>query len=246
MKFLSIKLLIVVFALVNISFSSIKANDECFEKTSRAIFKFNMAIDDAILEPIAKGYNKLPEPIKNGTSNFTSNLAILMSIPNNLLQANFNQLGHSVGSFAINSTIGILGFFNPAEKIGLKPHKEDVGQTLGSYGIGSGCYFVLPILGPTNVRDSFGLLADTFVDPFAHITIREKELLGTSGTSLDYYTVKTTSAIDFRGDNIVNFESLEKNSIDLYSSVKSIYLQNRENQINNSNLSEDDWGKLDN
>ena len=246
MKFLSIKLLIVVFALVNISFSSIKANEECFEKTSRAIFKFNMAIDDAILEPIAKGYNKLPEPIKNGTSNFTSNLAILMSIPNNLLQANFNQLGHSVGSFAINSTIGILGFFNPAEKIGLKPHKEDVGQTLGSYGIGSGCYFVLPILGPTNVRDSFGLLADTFVDPFAHITIREKELLGASGTSLDYYTVKTTSAIDFRGDNIVNFESLEKNSIDLYSSVKSIYLQNRENQINNSNLSEDDWGKLDN
>ena len=246
MKFLSIKLLIVVFALINISFSSIKANEECFEKTSRAIFKFNMAIDDAILEPIAKGYNKLPEPIKNGTSNFTSNLAILMSIPNNLLQANFNQLGHSVGSFAINSTIGILGIFNPAEKIGLKPHKEDVGQTLGSYGIGSGCYFVLPILGPTNVRDSFGLLADTFVDPFAHITIREKELLGASGTSLDYYTVKTTSAIDFRGDNIVNFESLEKNSIDLYSSVKSIYLQNRENQINNSNLSEDDWGKLDN
>ncbi len=246
MKFLSIKLLIVVFALVNISFSSIKANEECFEKTSRAIFKFNMAIDDAILEPIAKGYNKLPEPIKNGTSNFTSNLAILMSIPNNLLQANFNQLGQSVGSFAINSTIGVLGFFNPAEKIGLKPHKEDVGQTLGSYGIGPGCYFVLPILGPTNVRDSFGLLADTFVDPFAHITIREKELLGASGTSLDYYTVKTTSAIDFRGDNIVNFESLEKNSIDLYSSVKSIYLQNRENQINNSNLSEDDWGKLDN
>ena len=246
MKFLSIKLLIVVFALVNISFSSIKANEECFEKTSRAIFKFNMAIDDAILEPIAKGYNKLPEPIKNGTSNFTSNLAILMSIPNNLLQANFNQLGHSVGSFAINSTIGVLGFFNPAEKIGLKPHKEDVGQTLGIYGIGPGCYFVLPILGPTNVRDSFGLLADTFVDPFAHITIREKELLGASGTSLDYYTVKTTSAIDFRGDNIVNFESLEKNSIDLYSSVKSIYLQNRENQINNSNLSEDDWGKFDN
>ena len=246
MKFLSIKLLIVVFALINISFSSIKANEECFEKTSRAIFKFNMAIDDAILEPIAKGYNKLPEPIKNGTSNFTSNLAILMSIPNNLLQANFNQLGHSVGSFAINSTIGILGFFNPAEKIGLKPHKEDVGQTLGSYGIGSGCYFVLPILGPTNVRDSFGLLADTFVDPFAHITIREKELLGASGTSLDYYTVKTTSAIDFRGDNIVNFESLEKNSIDLYSSVKSIYLQNRESQINNSSISEDDWGKLDN
>ena len=169
-----------------------------------------MAIDDAIIEPIAKGYNKLPEPIKVGTSNFTSNLAILMSIPNNLLQGNLNQLGHSIGSFTINSTVGFLGFFNPAEKIGLKPHKEDVGQTLGAYGVGSGCYFVLPILGPTNVRDSIGMLADTFVDPLAHITIREKELLGASGNSLDYYTVKTTTAIDFRGDNILNFESLEK------------------------------------
>ena len=95
-----------------------------------------------------------------------------------------------------------------------------MGQTLGAYGVGSGCYFVLPILGPTNVRDSIGMLADTFVDPLAHITIREKELLGASGNSLDYYTVKTTTAIDFRGDNILNFESLEKNSIDLYSSVK--------------------------
>ena len=247
MKLYTYKLLIFVFTIINLSFSSVKANDgECFEKTSRAIFKFNMAIDDAIIEPIAKGYNKLPEPIKVGTSNFTSNLAILMSIPNNLLQGNLNQLGHSIGSFTINSTVGFLGFFNPAEKIGLKPRKEDVGQTLGAYGVGSGCYFVLPILGPTNVRDSIGMLADTFVDPLAHITIREKELLGASGNSLDYYTVKTTTAIDFRGDNILNFESLEKNSIDLYSSVKSIYLQNRESQINNSSISEDDWGKLDN
>ena len=141
MKLYTYKLLIFVFTIINLSFSSVKANDgECFEKTSRAIFKFNMAIDDAIIEPIAKGYNKLPEPIKVGTSNFTSNLAILMSIPNNLLQGNLNQLGHSIGSFTINSTVGFLGFFNPAEKIGLKPHKEDVGQTLGAYGVGSGCW----------------------------------------------------------------------------------------------------------
>ena len=133
-----------------------------------------MTLDDIILEPLAKGYNKLPSPIKTGTSNFTSNLATLMSIPNNLLQGNLKQLGHSVGSFTVNTTVGIFGFLNPAEKIGLKPHKEDVGQTLGSYGIGSGCYFVLPILGPTTARDSVGLIADTFVDPFAHITLREK------------------------------------------------------------------------
>ena len=108
----------------------------------------------------------------------------MLSIPNNILQGNLNQLGHSIGSFAINTTVGVLGFLNPAEKIGLKPHKEDVGQTLGSYGIGTGCYFVLPILGPTTARDSLGLIADTFGDPFAHVTLREKEMFGSSGNAL--------------------------------------------------------------
>ena len=222
------------------------STEECFEKTSRAIFKFNMVIDDIILEPLAKGYNKLPSPVKTGTSNFTSNISTLLSIPNNLLQGNVKQLGHSVGSFAVNTTVGILGFLNPAEKMGLKPHKEDVGQTLGSYGIGTGCYFVLPILGPTTARDSLGLIADTFIDPFAHVTLREKELLGSSGNTFDYYSVKATSAVDFRADNETNFESLEKNSIDLYSSFKSIYLQDRENKIRNSIEDQDDWGSLDN
>ena len=223
-----------------------KATQECFEGTSRAIFKFNMALDDSIIEPVAKGYSKLPEPIKSGTSNFTSNIGTLLSIPNNVLQGNFRQLGHSLGSFAINSTVGIFGIFNPAEKIGLKPHKEDVGQTLGSYGVGPGCYFVLPILGPTTARDSVGLIADSFVDPFAHVTIREKEIFSSSGTALDYYTVKATTAIDFRSDNDKSFESLEKNSIDLYSSLKSIYLQDRENKIKNSTDDQDEWGNLDN
>ena len=222
-----------------------KAAQECFEGTSRAIFKFNMALDDIVLEPLAKGYNKLPSPIKAGAGNFTSNIGTLLSVPNNLLQGNFKELGNSIGSFAINTTVGILGFLNPAEKIGLKPHKEDVGQTLGSYGIGPGCYFVLPILGPTTARDSVGLLADTFIDPFAHVTLREKEIFSTSGNSLDYYSIKATGAVDFRADNQTNFESLEKNSLDLYSSFKSIYLQSRENKIRNSIEDEDEWGSLD-
>ena len=226
--------------------SQVKSAEECFEGASRAIFKFNMTLDNIILEPIAKGYNKLPNPLKKGTSNFTSNLSTLLSIPNNILQGNCKQLGHSVGSFTINSTVGVLGFFNPAEKIGLKPNEEDVGQTLGSYGVGSGCYFVLPVFGPTTVRDSIGLIADTFVDPFAHVTIRENELLGASGNSLDYYSVKGADRVDFRADNIKNFESLEKNSIDLYSSLKSIYLQDRENKIRNSIEEKDEWGNLDN
>ncbi len=225
--------------------SSLKSAEECFEGVSRSIFKFNMALDDAIIEPIAKGYNKLPDPIKNGTSNFTSNLATLLSIPNSLLQGNIRQVGHATGSFLVNSTIGVLGFLNPAEKMGLKPHKEDIGQTLGSYGFGPGCYLVLPVLGPSTARDSLGIIADSFVDPFAHVTIRENELFGVSGNKIDYFSVKGTDAIDFRADNITNFESIEKNTIDLYSSFKSIYLQDRENKINNSKTSDDDWGNLE-
>ena len=241
-----LKLVLATFVLFSIIIPNANSAEECFEKTSRAIFKFNMALDDIILEPLAKGYNKLPSPVKTGTSNFTSNIGTLLSIPNNILQGNLNQLGHSIGSFAINTTVGVLGFLNPAEKIGLKPHKEDVGQTLGSYGIGTGCYFVLPILGPTTARDSLGLIADTFVDPFAHVTLREKEMFGSSGNAFDYYTIKSTSAIDFRADNDRNIESLEKNSIDLYSSLKSIYLQDRENKIKNSIQDQDEWDNLDN
>ena len=240
-----IKFIIIILSAV-ILFTPAYAEKECFEKTSRAIFKFNMGFDRIILEPVADTYNKLPDPIKNGTSNFTSNIATLLSIPNYLLQGQFRGAADATGSFLINSTIGVLGFGNPAAKLGLKVQKEDVGQTLGTYGVGSGCYFVLPILGPTTVRDSFGLVADTFVDPFAITTLRERELLGISGSKLDYYTVKGATAVDFRGDNDVNFESLEKNSIDMYSALKSVYLQDRESKIKNSSDSEDEsWGNLD-
>ena len=231
--------------LLSLPITSVKATGECFEGVSRAMFSFNMAFDDIILEPIAKGYNKLPKPLKDGTGNFTSNIATLLSIPNNLLQGNIKQLGHSTGSFIVNTSVGILGFFNPAEKLGLKPYKEDVGQTLGSYGMGPGCYFVLPILGPTTARDSVGLIADSFIDPFAHVTLREKELFNVSGNELDFYSLKGIGAVDFRSDNITNFDSLEKNSIDLYSSLKSVYLQDRERKIKNSETDQDDWD-LDN
>ena len=104
----------------------------------------------------------------------------------------------------------------------------------------------MPILGPTTVRDSVGLIADTFVDPFAQITLRENELLGVSGNKLDYYSLKGAHAVDFRSDNLTSFESLEKNSIDLYSAQKSIYLQSRLKKIQNSDLENDqDWDDLE-
>ena len=233
--------LLCLFLIISSLSSKIYAAEECFEKASRSVFKFNMFLDDVIIEPIAKGYNNLPKPLKVGTGNFTSNISTLLSIPTSLLQGNFTQFAHSTGSVLVNSTVGILGFLNPAEKMGLKPSKEDFGQTLGSYGLGAGCYFVLPILGPTTARDSVGLIADSFVDPFAHVTLREKELFNVSGNELDFYSLKGIGAVDFRSDNITNFDSLEKNSIDLYSSLKSVYLQDRERKIKNSETDQDDW-----
>ena len=182
-----------------------------------------MMLDNAVLEPIAKGYNKLPEPIRNGTSNFTSNIGTLLSIPNHLLQGNLKNAGDATASFLINTTVGIVGLGNPAEKLGLKSQQEDVGQTLGAYGVGPGCYFVLPILGPTTARDTVGILADSFVDPFAHITLREKELKGISGNQIDYISVKGATAIDFRADNDTNFESLEKNLL-IYTLLLKVYI----------------------
>ena len=101
-----------------------KATEECFEGLSRSIFKFNLAFDNAILEPVAKGYNKLPEPLKGTT--ISPQIFPCYSIPNSILQGNLKQFAHSTGSVLINSTAGVLGFFNPAERLGLKPHKEDV------------------------------------------------------------------------------------------------------------------------
>ena len=239
-------LLIVIFFLMLGSNLNAEPEKECFEKISRGIFKFNKSFDKAILRPIAAGYNKLPKPIRTGTGNFTSNIGTLLTVPNHILQGQWKLAGESSASFLINSTIGILGFANPAAKMGFKNQQEDVGQTLGAYGVGSGCYFVLPILGPTTVRDSFGMIADSFVDPFAHVTIRDHELLSVSGSDLDYYSVKGVGAVDFRADNMTNLDSLEKNSLDMYSTLKSLYLQNREKKISNTFSFEDqsDWDQF--
>tara|TARA_B100000963_G_scaffold133506_1_gene116177 strand:- start:655 stop:1398 length:744 start_codon:yes stop_codon:yes gene_type:complete len=247
MGYKKLNLLVCSFLIVFTSSVSAEADKECFEKVSRGIFKFNQGFDNAILEPVAKVYNKLPEPVRKGTSNFTSNIATLLSIPNHVLQGEMRLAGHATGSFLINSTIGVLGIGNPAALMGLENQKEDLGQTLGAYGVRGGCYFVMPILGPTTVRDTLGMIVDTnYLDPFARVTWHEKEVKNISGTKIDYVGVKAATAVDFRGDNMTNFESLEKNSIDLYAATKSLYLQDRKNKISNSSENEDDWGNLDN
>ena len=140
--------------------------NECFEKFSRGTLKFNQGLDKAIFKPIAKGYRALPVPIRLGTSNVVENLRSLLTLSNNILQGDLKGAGNTAGRFAINTTVGILGVFDPATKIGLqKKSREDFGQTLGVWGAETGCYFVLPVLGPTTVRDTAGLVGNVFVDP---------------------------------------------------------------------------------
>ena len=229
--------------------------NECFEKFSRGTLKFNQALDRAIFKPIAKGYRVLPQPIRTGTNNFVSNLRSLLTFSNNVLQGDLKSAGNTIGRFAINTTVGIIGVFDPASKMGFeKKSREDFGQTLGVWGADTGCYFVLPVLGPTTTRDAVGLIGNVFVDPFYHLTHNSETdiIVGNENLSEhNYYYYRGTDAVDFRSKNIESFESLEENSIDFYASLKSLYLQNRQQRILNSPISnkdsnDSDWEEIDN
>ena len=172
-----LKILGAVFALLMVAFSSqLMAEEkytanECFENFSRGTLKFNQALDRAIFKPVAKGYRALPVPIRAGTSNFVGNLRSLLTFSNNVLQGDLKSAGNTAGRFAINTTVGILGVFDPASKMGFeKKTREDFGQTLGVWGADTGCYFVLPILGPTTARDAIGLVGNTLIDPVYYLT----------------------------------------------------------------------------
>ena len=228
---------------------------ECFEGFSRAMFKLNQGLDTVIFEPVAKGYRALPVPIRKGTGNAVDNLRSLLTFSNNVLQGDFRNAGNTAGRFVINSTVGILGIFDPAAALGLEEKgKEDFGQTMGVWGANSGCYFVLPILGPTTVRDAVGLVGNFFLDPVYHVTHNSEihnGLVGNSNYSEhNYYYYRGTGAVDFRAKNIESWDSLEENSIDLYASLKSLYLQNRKQKIANSTSAvetqdDSDWEEID-
>ncbi len=229
--------------------------NECFEGFSRAMFKLNHGLDKVIFKPVAKGYRALPSPIRKGTGNAVDNLRSLLTLSNNILQGDFSRAGNTAGRFAINTTVGILGIFDPAAKMGLKENsKEDFGQTLGAWGADSGCYFVLPILGPTTTRDAIGLVGNVFIDPVYQITHNTEIRNGVVGngnySEHNYYYYRGTGAVDFRAKNIESFDSLEKNSIDLYASLKSLYLQNRNKLIANTESTTDtqddsDWEEIE-
>ena len=222
---------------------------DCFENINRATFALNQGLDKVIFKPVAKGYRSLPSSIRTGTGNALQNLSSLITVPNNVLQGDFRKAGINTGRFAINTTVGILGIFNVAKKMGFSDYeKEDYGQTLGLWGVGAGCYIVLPVLGPSTVRDTAGSFINVLGgDPWYNASVSgNNEFLSRS----DYILTKVLTGVDFRAKNIDSIENLEKNSMDFYASVKSLYLQDRQQKILNSNATidimyEGDWEEIE-
>ena len=222
---------------------------DCFEPINRFTFAVNMGLDKVIFKPVAKGYRVLPPPVRASISNVLDNLTNLVTIPNNVLQGEFKKAGINTGRFAVNTTIGVLGIFDVAQKMGFTEYdKEDYGQTLGTYGIGPGCYLVLPVIGPSTVRDTAGSFINIMGgDPWYNASVNgNNEYLSDS----TYAASRIMAGIDFRAKNIESLENLEKNSMDFYASMRSLYLQDRQLKISNTKaiietMDDSDWEEIE-
>ena len=244
-----ISVFVIQFLVVSSSFGEEKKVKDCFEKINRATFGFNMALDKVVFRPVATGYRKLPSPVRVGTSNFIDNISNLLTIPNNILQGDLRAAGNNSIRLIVNTTIGIIGIFDPAGALGFERlEKEDFGQTFGAMGIGEGCYLVLPVIGPSTVRDAVGsLISLTGGDAWYNVTVKNDTQYFKES---DYYFSKLTEGVDFRAKNLESFDSLERTSIDFYATVRSLYLQDRERKIKNlkvktDTLDDSDWESLD-
>ncbi len=244
-----ISVLVIQFLVVTSSYGEEKQVKDCFEKINRATFAFNMALDKVLFRPVAIGYRKLPSPVRTGTSNALSNLSNLVTIPNNILQGDLKAAGNNTIRLIINTTFGIVGIFDPANALGFeKLEKEDFGQTFGAMGIGEGCYLVLPVIGPSTVRDAVGSLVSlSGGDAWYNVTVKNDTQYFKES---DYYFSRLTEGVDFRAKNLESFDSLEKTSVDFYATVRSLYLQDRERKIKNlkvktDTLDDSDWESID-
>ena len=244
MKKIFTALLITIMLTANVSADKVPVKD-CFESLNRATFSLNHGLDNAIFKPVAKAYRVLPSTVRIGTSNALENISSLITIPNNILQGEFKKAGVNTGRFVVNTTMGIIGIIDVAEQMGFpKYEKEDYGQTLGTMGIGAGCYLVIPVLGPSTARDTAGMFVNILGgDPYYNASTHgnneylNKEL---------FMATRVLSGIDFRAKNLESIDNLEKNSMDFYASVRSLYLQDRQKKISNSNKTTDtmddsDW-----
>ena len=191
------------------------------EPLNRAVFRFNDAVDGAVIKPVAKGYRSVvPGILRTGISNFFSNLEDVWISVNDVLQGKFQRGFEDFTRVLFNSTFGIAGVFDFASDLGLQKHNEDFGQTLGWWGVGSGAYLVLPILGPSTVRDGFGLLLDTRADLVFQI----------DGVPV-HNTLYATRGISNRANLLDASSVIEQAALDKYTFVREAWLQRRRNLV---------------
>jgi len=199
-----------------------EANDP-YEPFNRAMLDFNLALDKALLRPVTSVYREaVPNPIQTGIHNFLQNLRGPVIFANDLMQGEIDRAGTTLLRLAVNSTIGILGVNDFATQAGIEKHNEDFGQTLATWDVEAGPYLVLPIFGPSNPRDGIGLLGDRLLDPLTWFAPFEFQVGRAIG-----------SAVDKRSQTFDQFNDLERNSLDFYSAVRSLYRQKRRDEIRN-------------
>jgi len=199
------------------------------EPVNRFFFTVNDRLYFWLIKPVAQGYEAvMPDPLEEGISNFFSNLKAPIRMVNNLLQAEFRGFGTESGRFIVNSTIGLAGFFDVADRaFALKPRRKDLGQTLGRYGIGDGFYICWPVFGSSSLRDSVGLAGDSYLSPLSYLA-REDFRAGAGA-----YSLKTVNAAEEKGEV---YEDMKKSSLDPYIAARTAYFQYRASRVRNEIL----------
>jgi phospholipid-binding lipoprotein MlaA len=200
------------------------ADNDPAEAVNRAIFKANVAADHAVIRPVAQAYvDHVPETVRQGVHNAMQNLKEPAIAVNDLLQGHVAQAWQSVRRLAVNTTVGAGGFVDVAKKWGLPPHSADFGQTLAVWGVGEGPFVELPLLGPSNPRDALGTAVDLALNPLTFV----------GGAPATYANVATggAGAVDTRAQHLKDLDELERNSLDYYAELRSVYRQHRDAEI---------------
>ncbi|MGJ0485298.1 MAG: MlaA family lipoprotein [Methylomicrobium sp.] len=216
------------------------AKDE-WEGWNRSVHGFNDDLDKAIIKPVAKGYQEyVPEPVNQGVTNFFGNINDIGITLNDFFQLKMLQGGMDLGRFLINTTAGVGGLFDVASKLDLPKHNEDFGQTLGFWGVPSGNYLVLPLLGPSSPRDAAGLLGDALLNPLTYISFGSSAAVSAAITG-----AKAVEVTDMRADLLSSEKIVDEASVDRYDFIKNAYLQNREYQVYDGNPPEQNLEDFD-
>jgi phospholipid-binding lipoprotein MlaA len=202
-----------------------RANDP-IEPWNRHVYSFNDTLDKAVIKPVAENYRTyVPESVRTRIHNAVQNLRSPVIFANDVLQANPDKAYATAGRFLINSLFGVAGMWDVAAR-DIPRHENDLGETLGKWGVGEGPYLVLPLMGPSNPRDAFGLGVESYADPIA----RYASNMGYDYTS---YIRDVFSGIDRRSENIDTLDEIERTSVDPYSTIRSLYRQYRQSRIDN-------------